>query len=156
MTDALPDLGHLWTLAANQFALGEHSLHGPDHWQRVERNALTLAAETGADLLVVRLFAVLHDSQRRNEMHDPEHGARAADWATQLRGVEFTVDEVQFRMLTEACVFHDKGLVSPNPTIGTCWDADRLDLPRVGINPMSRFMSTPAGKRRAYDTPTNA
>jgi uncharacterized protein len=147
-----PDFTRLWMLAAEQFALGEYSLHGPDHWQRVERNALMLAGESGADETVVRLFAVLHDSQRHNEMHDPEHGARAAAWATQLRGVEFELDDLRFQQLTEACIFHDKGLTSLDATIGTCWDADRLDLPRVGIWPVERFMSTAGGKGRASNS----
>jgi hypothetical protein len=33
------------------------------------------------------------------------------------------------------------------PTIGVCWDADRLDLPRVGTRPTSDRMSTPYGKQ---------
>jgi hypothetical protein len=43
------------------------------------------------------------------------------------------------------------GRVSPAPfyvsadgTIGTCWDADRLDLPRVGIWPSAALLSTDA------------
>ena len=28
-------------------------------------------------------------------------------------------------------------------TVGCCWDADRLDLPRVGVAPTAEFMSTP-------------
>ena len=39
-----------------------------------------------------------------------------------------------------------------DPTIGTCWDADRLDIGRVGIIPHERFMSTAAGKRRVSRT----
>jgi uncharacterized protein len=149
------DLSHLWALAADRFALGPHSLHGPDHWQRVERNGLQLAAESGADVLVVRLFAVLHDSNRLNEVTDPEHGSRAAAWATELRREgRIDVTDAQFALLTEACVYHDKGRVSGDATIGTCWDADRLDLPRVGITPAERFMSTAAGKRLARDAGT--
>ena len=34
-------------------------------------------------------------------------------------------------------------------TIGTCWDADRLDLGRVGVIPSVDFMSTHAGKKAA-------
>jgi hypothetical protein len=34
-----------------------------------------------------------------------------------------------------------------NPTIGCCWDADRLDLSRVGIEPDTELMSTDAGRR---------
>ena len=35
--------------------------------------------------------------------------------------------------------------------VGTCWDADRLDIGRVGIVPHERYMSTAAGRRRASD-----
>ena len=34
-------------------------------------------------------------------------------------------------------------------TIGTCWDADRLDLGRVGVIPSVDFMSTQDGKEAA-------
>ena len=30
----------------------------------------------------------------------------------------------------------------PNPTVGVCWDADRLNLWRVEIKPDPRFLST--------------
>ena len=35
-----------------------------------------------------------------------------------------------------------------DPTIGTCWDADRLDLWRVGITPHVRFLCTAAAHDR--------
>ena len=149
-----PHWPELWALAARRFTLGPSSLHGPDHWQRVERNALELAPHTpGVDALIVRLFAVLHDSNRHNESWDPEHGARAADWARALSesATLFHLDAVRLELLCDAMVRHDKGQTSADPTIGTCWDADRLDLPRVGIRPATRFMSTAEGKRRCHD-----
>jgi uncharacterized protein len=144
-----PDLPALWSLASDNFALGRGTDHGPDHWQRVEQNGLALAAQTGADLLVVRLFAVLHDSKRMSEFGDPEHGPRAAAWASELRGVHFDLSDTQFDLLCRACRDHDRGMVSDDPTIGTCWDADRLDLPRVGIEPCAKLMSTVAGRAAA-------
>lgn len=42
-----------------------------------------------------------------------------------------------------------RGLTTTNPTIGCCWDADRLDLGRVGIEPDPELMSTDAGRKRA-------
>lgn len=141
-----PDWARLWALAAEGFVLGTQSLHGPDHWRRVEQNALDLAADSKADITVVRLFAVLHDSQRHNETTDPEHGQRAANWAATLRNEHFKLDDARFAVLTEALIWHDKGKTSTEPTIGTCWDADRLDLGRVGIIPNSKFMSTKKGK----------
>ncbi|MCA9794566.1 MAG: hypothetical protein KC910_22315, partial [Candidatus Eremiobacteraeota bacterium] len=44
---------------------------------------------------------------------------------------------------------HEKGRVSQDPTIGACWDADRLDLDRVGKAPDPDLMSTPTGKKLA-------
>jgi uncharacterized protein len=148
------DLSKLWTLAARQFPLGPYTAHGPDHWQRVERNGFELAATTGARVRVVRLFAVLHDSQRMNESYDPEHGLRAAEWAREIRGVAFDLpNDGDFDLLCEAMIWHDKGQTSPDPTIGTCWDADRLDLQRVGVRPLVKFMSTARGKALAESPP---
>ena len=31
-------------------------------------------------------------------------------------------------------------------TVQTCWDADRLDLGRVGIRPHPRYLCTPAAR----------
>ena len=146
------DLSKLWALAAKQFSLGPHTLHGPDHWQRVERNALQIAPHSGADERVLRLFAVLHDSRRKNESHDPEHGRRAAEWARELRGREFDLPDADFDKLCQAMIWHDKGRTSDDPTIGTCWDADRLDLPRVGILPHTSYMSTAYGKSLIDDS----
>jgi uncharacterized protein len=47
--------------------------HGIAHWARVLENGLGLAGETGANIEVVRLFAILHDSPRINEGTDPDH-----------------------------------------------------------------------------------
>jgi uncharacterized protein len=97
-------------------------------------------------VLVVRLFAVLHDARRVNEGIDDGHGQRGADLAVALRGNRFDLDEGRFQALYYACAWHEKGKVTAEPTIGTCWDADRLDLPRVGARPMPHLMSTAHGK----------
>ena len=44
-----------------------YSVHGPEHWKSVERNALILSTDSGADPDVVRLFALFHDARRINE-----------------------------------------------------------------------------------------
>jgi hypothetical protein len=41
---------------------------------------------------------------------------------------------------------HSDGLVTDDPTIGCCWDADRLDLWRVGAPPVPALLSTEAAK----------
>jgi uncharacterized protein len=45
-------------------------------------------------------------------------------------------------LLAFACEEHTNGGVDPDPTVGVCWDADRLNLWRVGIKPDPRFLST--------------
>lgn len=132
-------------LADYALPLGGH--HGVAHWARVLENGLRLADETGADVEVVSLFAVLHDSRRENEGTDPEHGPRAAEFATALRGTVFELAEPEFRLLYRACQGHTRERTHPDVTIQTCWDSDRLDLGRVGIVPHSSRLCTAAAKR---------
>ncbi len=121
--------------------------HGIAHWARVLENGLRLASETGADVEVVTLFAVLHDSQRRNEMTDPQHGPRAAEFAKSLRGTLLSLEDHQFHLLYRACEGHTHERDHPDVTIQTCWDSDRLDLGRVGITPHPSRLCTAVAKR---------
>ena len=126
----------------------KNSYHGPWHWEKVEKNALSLANQTpGADKKVAQVFALIHDSKRENEDDDPEHGLRAANYAKKLFDAgRLMITSKQLEILMIACELHDKGKVSNDPTIGVCWDADRLDLTRVGIIPEKQYLSTDAAK----------
>lgn len=141
--------GHLWQIVAGQFHTSGYSVHGPDHWRRVERNGLLLATRTGADIAVVRLFALFHDSRRENDLFDDGHGARGAAYAASLRGSAFDLPDDRFELLRYACVWHTDGEHHDDRTIATCWDADRLDLGRVGVIPDPAFMSTDFGREIA-------
>ena len=101
-----------------------------------------LAFDAGADVTVVRLFALFHDSRRENECRDPGHGERGARYAALLRGSAYDLSDDLFEKLQYACTWHTDQEHHDDPTIGTCWDADRLDLGRVGIIPEPSFMST--------------
>lgn len=127
--------------------LGHEGFHGKDHWLRVLHNAREIAAETGANLRVLELFALLHDSQREDENHDPEHGTRAATYALELRGQWFTLSDEEMDLLVEACRHHSDGRTDAHPTVQACWDADRLDLGRVGVRPDPDFLCTNYAKR---------
>jgi uncharacterized protein len=122
----------------------KRSLHGPEHWEQVERNVIKLAKNIpGCNVKVARLFAILHDCKRQDEEIDKGHGKRAAEFAQELydNGM-LDIDFEQFFTLKFAIKHHNEGTVSNNPTIGVCWDADRLDLPRVGITPVANRFST--------------
>ncbi|GGR73143.1 hypothetical protein GCM10008959_38180 [Deinococcus seoulensis] len=127
------------------FRLGRHSIHGPAHWERVQAHAERLAAASGGDVSVARYFAWFHDAERHDEWYDTGHGERAATlvraWRTRL-----PLSDAQVDLLARACARHELGELSADPTIGACWDADRLELTRVGIQPDARYMSTAAGK----------
>lgn len=144
-----PNYPHLWQLVTAQYHTPGYSVHGPDHWRRVERNGLLLATKTGADVTVLRLFALFHDSRRENDDWDEGHGARGAEYAASLRGTAFDLSHEQFEILHYACVWHTDGEHHDDPTIATCWDSDRLDLNRVGIIPNPKFMSTVFAKEIA-------
>jgi uncharacterized protein len=139
------DFDALWNLVSVPFSARATSLHGPEHWRRVERNGMLLAAQTGANLIVVRLFALFHDSRRVNDGWDPDHGARGAEFAATLHGKSFQLTDDEFNLLQYACIWHTEGVNHENVTVATCWDADRLDLGRVGIVPDPNRMCTSFG-----------
>jgi uncharacterized protein len=147
-------------------------LHGLAHWWRVRHNAQLLALATGASLRVVRLFAIFHDSHRHDDGHDPEHGARAATWLAAVRsrthsssrhdnGSALThrdaaasacpvttaviggLSDAEFEGLHQACLLHTGTRYHSDPTVATCFAADRLDLSRVEITPDPEWMPVP-------------
>jgi uncharacterized protein len=130
-----------------QFKVTKRGVHGQSHWARVGHHALTVGQATGADLLVVELFAFLHDSKRVNEDRDPDHRFRAASFAAQLNGRYFKLDGSQLDVLCYAMTHHSNGAVDADPTAQTCWGADRLDLGRAGIKSAARYLSPAAAQR---------
>lgn len=123
-------------------------VHGPSHWARVLANGRRLAKATGANLDVVELFAVFHDSCRENDYRDPEHGPRAANLAYRMRGEWFELSDPDMGLLYYACSHHTGGGPEADITVQTCWDADRLDLGRVGIRPDPALLCTAPAKSR--------
>ena len=128
----IPDLLKIVT---KQFRLDTSSPHGPNHWMRVKRNGFELSEKTGANKLVVELFSIFHDSCRVNDNHDKGHGKRGAKLAKKLHKMGYVpCSKDELDLLIRACEGHTGGENPDDITIATCWDADRLDLPRVGID----------------------
>lgn len=136
----------LLAIIRSQFVLDWDGIHGLRHWTRVRENGLRLAETTGARTEVVELFAMLHDSQRHSDGHDPDHGRRAAEYARSLAGVAFQISPADLDLLAAACHHHSDGLLTGDMTVLTCWDADRLDLGRVGIRPRPQYLCTGAAR----------
>lgn len=128
------------------FALDWHGIHGAPHWARVRRNGLRLCAATGGNPRVVEAFAFIHDAQRLADGDDPGHGDRAADWVLSLSPAALGLDRAERALLVRACRDHSDGGVRGEITVLCCWDADRLDLGRVGIRPDPRRLCTAAAR----------
>ena len=52
----------------------------------------------------------------------------------------------QLNTLYKACAGHTGGINPSSDTIACCWDADRLDIRRVGANPDLQLFNTDAAK----------
>jgi len=145
--------GELITAVLRDGTASQAGVHGLGHWRRVEQFGLEIAATSGADRDVVSHFALFHDSCRLNDGHDPEHGPRGAALARRFfKAGRLGLSENQMELLHEACTDHTYVHYSSNPTVATCFDADRLDLGRVGITPNPKFLNTDAGKAKALKT----
>ena len=130
----------------NEFVLSTNSIHGISHWARVLENGLLLSKSTGANIKVITLFAVFHDSRRVNESVDDGHGLRGSEYAKKLRNQYFKLSDDEFNLLYYACQAHTDGLTEADITVQTCWDADRLDIGRAKIYPDHNYLCTKASK----------
>ncbi|CAM0028323.1 hypothetical protein VPHD148_0139 [Vibrio phage D148] len=136
----------------NEVYAGERTgCHSSRHWFKVAQLGVLLARVSGGDPVVPLLFGFYHDCRRENDGYDPEHGHRAALLAhSHFQKGWLKIEPSQLDLLMFACEHHNKGSVDKeDPTISACWDADRLDLPRVGIQTDPEFLGTDAAKSLA-------
>ena len=142
---AIPSLDRLVGAVHERSVLHRSYIHGDQHWRAVAEVGLKLLADNRrADPLVVFLFALFHDSMRQNEVGDPGHGQRGAELAQELHGRYFQLPPDRLGLLLDACAAHTDAPFSDDPTIGVCFDSDRLNLWRVGITPAAKYLSTDA------------
>ena len=133
--------------ARARYSLSLQGIHGVSHWQRVLENGLKLAKHNGANQDMVRLFAFLHDCCREDDGYDPQHGPRAAEFTWSLRDKVISSEDDEFEKLVEAIHDHTLVINTHDLDIGTCWDADRLDIGRVGSKPSRQFLNTEIAKK---------
>jgi uncharacterized protein len=128
-------------------------LHGERHWRDVARVGTVLLAEgVDADRDVLLVFAPTHDSQRHNDGRDPDHGERASRLIQRLcREGTLALADGQLELAVAALAEHDRGKTTDHPTVGACWDADRLTLWRIGKTPRVKFFSTEAALRSDFE-----
>ena len=128
-----------------------HSIHGLEHWAHVEANGIKIARHIGADERIVVLFSLFHDSKRLHDGTDPNHGPRGAEFVRSVRSALSFVNDDQIATLCYACEWHTHERHNADLTIGACFDADRLDLGRVGIHPDPQFMNSDFSRKLAVN-----
>ena len=116
--------------------------HGIEHWDRVARFGRVLY-EVGVDMNVVTAFAYLHDSERKDNCEDINHGKRASKLIDTIRtSLLSELNDKQITKLKQACELHTIKHRTGDITIDACFDADRMDLLRIGIKPSPNKMAT--------------
>jgi uncharacterized protein len=142
---AIPDMARLVEAVQDRAQLHRSYIHGDQHWRAVAEVGLRLLPETRrADPTLVLLFALFHDAMRENDHADPGHGARGGELARELHGRFFRLPDERLELLVQACAEHTDTRFSDEPTLGVCFDSDRLNLWRVGKEPDPRLLSTDA------------
>ncbi len=116
------------------------SEHAVLHWGRVIENGFWLAERNGADKSVIVAFGIFHDCRRENEFEDPEHGPRGGEFL-RANGDRINISTDALNKAVKACEGHTHILHTDDIDIATCWDADRLDLMRVGIYPELKYLN---------------
>lgn len=146
-----PNFDELWKLVESMSPKSQDDwIHGLTHMKNVETNAIQLTKSSHADITVVRLFAMFHDIKRENDNYDPKHGLRATEFIQkELYGTHINISPMQLHILTYACTWHSDNMTSTDKTIGTCWDADRLELKRFNKQLDIKLFSTKIGKTLA-------
>ncbi len=131
-----------------QYSLNPLGIHGIEHWLRVHANGLALADKIGGQAIipVIEYFAVLHDCARFDDGTDARHGERAAELIQGYFSDDIHLNTEEKSILVTAVKNHTWGFMDGNLTVQICWDADRLDLMRVGIRPDPERLCTKAAK----------
>lgn len=123
-----------------EFQLDFFGIHGFPHWARVIDNGLLLADEYALNKNILIIFALFHDIKRVRDEYDFEHGLRGGDFLL-LNRKHINLTDTEINTAYLACKGHTEIKHSNDLNIAMCWDADRLDLMRVGLQPQSPYLN---------------
>lgn len=123
----------------DEFYLKKSEVHGLAHWSRVYTYGRALSIIHNVDLEIISYFSIFHDCKRLIENDEPLHGFNAARFFKTLDSIIHIKNEHK-EIIYEACKIHNDGSVSKIKEISVCLDADRLDLSRVNIHPLEKYL----------------
>jgi len=148
------DYNKLYRICKDRFSLDIDGIHGKHHWWSVRIIGLQIAKINGADINFIKTFALLHDCCRENDERDKKHAERAAEFAKSLWNKVVFLDGFEFYLLAEALSGHNKKNNRSRTScleVHTCWDADRLNLPRLGVKIKPEYLCTDAARQIAQN-----
>ncbi len=122
-------------------------LHGVSHLRRVAILSGRLANAVGEDVESAVVMGFLHDCARSNDGNDTEHGHESAFLARGL--IERFYPHLDVDRICEAIAGHADGEVTIDPLTACLWDADRLELKRIGRTIDLDLLSTKVARRLA-------
>lgn len=115
------------------------------HLRQVALTAGRLAAALGEDIESAIVAGFLHDCGRTDDGGGTCH---AYDSSIIARKAIAALDpHLDVDRLCDGIARHADGDVTQDALIGCLWDADRLDLTRIGVDPDPDLLSTPVARR---------
>jgi len=123
----------------------ETETHGLPHLRNVSYTAGRIASAVNEDIEAAVVAGFLHDCARQDDNGGREH---AYESALMARGIiQEHYPHLEVERLYACIALHADGKVTEDMLIGSVWDADRLDLARIGIEVREEFLSTLIAKR---------
>ena len=121
------------------------NIHGIPHLRRVAVTAGRIAASIGEDIESAVVAGFLHDCARNDDGGGTCHALDSAVLAKKLLSMFYPhLDVVR---LCDAIARHADGETTKDLLVACVWDADRLDLSRLGIEVNSDLLSTSVARR---------
>jgi uncharacterized protein len=145
----------LISLIKEELQIDFYGIHGIEHWKNVFYNTQILSSHYNINSEVFELFSLLHDSKREDEYHDKYHGKRAAAFVEELiqKNIINNLSQQDVDRLQYACANHTysdkKHPLYSDLIVQICFDSDRLDIGRVGVDVDPYFLSTGYAKKLA-------
>lgn len=121
-------------------------IHGESHIRNVVKLAKRISRrECPQYTNDVIVGAALHDVGRRDDFGGNEHAVRGSRIAKGV--IKSYWPNLHADKIVEAIKYHTGGLTTSDPLIGSIWDADRLDLVRLGKRIDISLLSTKTAKK---------
>ena len=105
-------------------------VHGLEHLRRVALSAGVLAKQVGADVESCVVGGFLHDCARTGDESGTAHALHSAIQARVILDKHYP--HLDAYTILFAIQFHADGKTTGDPITACIWDADRLDLQRLG------------------------